>query len=637
MKTGKITLFVTVTLLILSLVTPVAADMLDTDAIPPVVATSGSFDTTYKTRLDFSLSGGSLTDAEWSLSQMQAGYALFGTVMEGEAISLAITGIQSPVPDENPNATLVFNSLHMTLSFRDANGQLIGAEQRYSSGNVQESSISHQLGGSVPAGARSVTIIGGFKCRWTTSVVAEESVGITVKLKVEEGTTAMPVTTETTGVIAPATEPESNPDPVQTHTFGTGPDAATDPGEGDPSDEDPADPWSYNPWVHASPLVTLAIALISVLAAIFGGAIGSAGAAGAVGGAAGAASATVDPEGAAADLGQEPESRVITVSPHGAQILIVRDPVTGEWINSETGNPFDLKAHERNLPGQVDQYREYQQRNQELEKKGETAMHGVYRQLRQEEIAREEAIKQQSKDDRLRVRFGTTDRTKAWSEFEKSQALEQHMVDVWTRAADNIQGAETTAGNVEWAADTFIDGAANATGPIGKAIRAGYKVSKGIGGTMAEDGISFRSAVSGAVKGGTDAVSDFVQSRKWKIAWTAGGEFTGQVIAKGSEGVGSGLVDGAVKAGLDALPDAFGKDYGADTALKNLKNGKVRVSFKSNQGRWIGKVLNKDSADKFIKKKLTDNLKYTAIKGTGTFVNKEIVKPFITDPLKKKF
>ncbi len=70
----------------------------------------------------------------------------------------------------------------------------------------------------------------------------------------------------------------------------------------------------------------------------------------------------------------EPESMVVRTTAGGAETLIVRDPATGEWVNAETGNPFDLESHRKNFPQQMKEYEEYVEHNAELEKTGQTAM-----------------------------------------------------------------------------------------------------------------------------------------------------------------------------------------------------------------------------------------------------------------------
>ncbi|MPM25728.1 hypothetical protein SDC9_72228 [bioreactor metagenome] len=70
----------------------------------------------------------------------------------------------------------------------------------------------------------------------------------------------------------------------------------------------------------------------------------------------------------------QPESMVIQTSARGAQTLITRDPATGGWVNAETGNPFDLEAHQRNFPQQAKELEDFIKHNAELERTGQTAM-----------------------------------------------------------------------------------------------------------------------------------------------------------------------------------------------------------------------------------------------------------------------
>jgi len=194
----------------------------------------------------------------------------------------------------------------------------------------------------------------------------EESVAVMVNLEVEseeETAPIVPAPEEPSEIIPAPEDPEYYP-PVD---------------DSEPSDSE----WEYG-WPecenceedeaseHAGPLATALISLIAAIAAALGGAAGGA-AGGVVGGLAGATSTA------------EPESMVVTVSPNGAQILIVRDPVTGGWVNAETGNPFDLEAHQKNFPEQQKQHEEFISRNEELEKAGKTAIQQAL-----DEIARNE-------------------------------------------------------------------------------------------------------------------------------------------------------------------------------------------------------------------------------------------------------
>ncbi len=349
-----------------------SAELLDKDASPAEVVTSGSFESTSQTRMDFSVSGGTLTGAGWSYGRHYAIYSLSGTCKEGEAISLSVTGTQAPGVDD----ALVFNILTVKLTFRDGNYDIIGEEQSYTSDAVKSSPLSYQMEAAVPSGAKTVAITGTFNCRWATSVVVEESVAVMVNLEVEseeEAAPIVPAPEEPSEIIPAPEDPEYYP-PVD---------------DSEPSDSE----WEYG-WPecenceedeaseHAGPLATALISLIAAIAAALGGAAGGA-AGGAIGGLAGTTSTA------------EPESMVVTVSPNGAQILIVRDPVTGGWVNAETGNPFDLEAHQKSFPEQQKQHEEFIKHNEGLEKTGKTAIQQALDQISRNEKEGFDAIQKE--------------------------------------------------------------------------------------------------------------------------------------------------------------------------------------------------------------------------------------------------
>jgi hypothetical protein len=275
---------VMILLVILGLPLTVSAEMLDKYADPPVVVSSGSFEATYKTHLDFSLSGGTLTSAQWTLIPMYAIYSPSGTIKEGETVSLSLTGTQHAIADEN----LVFNNLNMKLTFFDGNDKVIGDEQTYSSGNVKNSPLSQQIGASVPVGAKKAVINGTFKSRWSTSVVAEEGVAVLVTLMVEEDTGAgLPVESGTT------------------QSSNSGSDWASD---------------DYGSDSEGFPL--------GIVIAVIGGLL-------IIGLGIGGLMRISKPQAAP---GAEPNDVIITDPATGAQTRYVEDPETGEWVDPQRGS-----------------------------------------------------------------------------------------------------------------------------------------------------------------------------------------------------------------------------------------------------------------------------------------------------------
>ncbi|MBU7006561.1 hypothetical protein [Phosphitispora fastidiosa] len=117
----------------------------------------------------------------------------------------------------------------------------------------------------------------------------------------------------------------------------------------------------------------------------------------------------------------EPESMVVQTSARGAQTLIVRDPATGGWVNAETGNPFDLEAHQKNLPKQTKDFDNYIKHNEELEKTGQTAMQQALDEIEKKHQSEFEAI-QKEIDQRRREQLAREQESLEWQQ-EHAQKL----------------------------------------------------------------------------------------------------------------------------------------------------------------------------------------------------------------------
>lgn len=110
---------------------------------------------------------------------------------------------------------------------------------------------------------------------------------------------------------------------------------------------------------------------------------------------------TTETESSGNSIPVEPESMVIQTNPLGSETLIIRDPVTGGWINAESGNPFDLDAHRRNFPQQMKGYEDYINRNNELEKTGQSAMQQALDDIDRKNRQEFEAIQKQIDNRRM--------------------------------------------------------------------------------------------------------------------------------------------------------------------------------------------------------------------------------------------
>lgn len=117
----------------------------------------------------------------------------------------------------------------------------------------------------------------------------------------------------------------------------------------------------------------------------------------------------------------QPESMVIQTSARGAQTLITRDPATGGWVNAETGNPFDLEAHQRNFPQQAKELEDSIKHNAELERTGQTAMQRALDEISRREQENFEAI-QKEINQRWREQLAREQESLEW-EQEHAQKL----------------------------------------------------------------------------------------------------------------------------------------------------------------------------------------------------------------------
>ncbi|MFA9424642.1 MAG: hypothetical protein ACERLG_13765, partial [Sedimentibacter sp.] len=167
-------------------------------------------------------------------------------------------------------------------------------------------------------------------------------------------------------------------------------------------------------------------------------------------------------------------------------------------------------------------------------------------------------------------------------------------------------------------ADTAVDGLSTIT-PGGKYIKAGYKVTKGIAGTMADKGVSKASLYEGSIKGGADAIADaeyFGNNPLKKAVLTVAGEAVGSAVGESNRPNGDwikagkeGAIDGAFKAIVGAATDKVAGDTnivlpkGATNILPTMKNV----------------LVNKSSASKI----------------GGALTDEFIVKPKIVNPIKK--
>lgn len=296
-------------------------------------------------------------------------------------------------------------------------------------------------------------------------------------------------------------------------------------------------------------------------------------------------------------LPQEPETMVLKTSANGAESLFVKDPVTGEWVNSETGGVLDLEKYPEAME-QMQQNKEWSAaREEEIQSQGgsehDKALHKNMEEIRQKE-------KQDAYENTLRKKYGTDDLEKIGEIVKERKARAEEWAETWRRN-DKVLGAmEVGAVAVGTAADVGIDGLSTIV-PGGSGIKAGYKVLKGVAGTMAEAGAKGKDAFTlaniaeGTIKGVADAALDKMPggdglvgealSTVGKGALTMAGEGAGAgagAALRGEdvgEAVSKGLKDGAYKAAAGFVTDKVAgglpnpiMSRGSFKAVPNLKN-----------------------------------------------------------------
>ena len=297
-----------------------ADEMLDIWESPASIFRSGSFESTDKTRMDFSFEGGTLTGASWTSGRHAAIYSLEGTFKEGEDISISIKGTEAPGIDEQSH---VFNCLEVELIFLDKGSNYIGEPIKYWSDYVKDEVLSFAGGSPVPKGTVQVSARGYYKCRWATPyIVVEEKVGVYITLKPEKIPPAAIVTPTATPTPKPTPEPE----------------------EPEKKDLKPVvqvedDPVSETEGEESTPIKTAAIIGIAATVA----AMGAAGAAGATGGSAGAESAAAQKALEEAARNKTGDYRMVVYKTFGDTIEFNKtgqevyariesvDPATGMW------------------------------------------------------------------------------------------------------------------------------------------------------------------------------------------------------------------------------------------------------------------------------------------------------------------
>ena len=206
----------------------------------------------------------------------------------------------------------------------------------------------------------------------------------------------------------------------------------------------------------------------------------------------------------------------------------------------------------------------------------------------------------------------------------------------WNEYDSTLAKGEAAAQMTLVAADTAIDGLANITGPAGKKVRAGYKVIKGMATGASEayaSGDSMtKGAISGLVKGGADAASDYISNEKYKAGLSVGAEIIGGAITEGGEGAVKGLKNGIYNVAVGTITDRLGGGgYGNDVSLVTQAGGKTAVIITASGGQTLTRIVSTNTAHNLVKSKLINQGYQSGVKGASGLLNEMVVKPALTD------
>lgn len=269
---------------------------------------------------------------------------------------------------------------------------------------------------------------------------------------------------------------------------------------------------------------------------------------------------------------------------------------------------------------------------------------------RQEELIRQQEARRQAQEElnRLRSERESHDRyiQKLCGKYQTTpdklrDAISQQMGaseregKFWTRCIQyekELAIAEMAAKVVLIGCDTAIDGLANCTGAVGKGIRTGYKIVKGVAGNMADKGISQEAFAGGLVKGGADAATDYLDNAWVKAGTTIAGETVGEAATDGWSGAGQGFVNGVFNAGVNAgLDKIAGKGYGSEVMGGPGRQYGMEMGDLSGLTRWRpgqGAAIEKD-VSRLVAGKMVRQIRQSAIKGAGALGTEWTVKPLV--------
>lgn len=322
-----------------------------------------------------------------------------------------------------------------------------------------------------------------------------------------------------------------------------------------------------------------------------------------------------------------PQSMTVVTGIDGKTSTYEYNSGTGKWVNPETGGEFNESQYnelQKNLPGN--------QAAQDTER--DKIARGDTEQDRQ--LAKMVADqKEKAYLDKIMKKYGVESRADAEAIITKNMATEQARSEKWQTIGKIAAVGEHVATGVVMGADAALDFLASQTGPAGKVINAGYKITKSIASEVADKGYANSSIKGAAIKGIADAATDFTENKVLKGALTIGGETLGNYTAAkpGEEwdSIADGLVNGTVKVGSGLITDKLaGPGFGDQMSITKLTGGKVRVALNTD-GKWMGAVVKASTGQRILDNKVTSQIVQSGTKIGSAALDNYVVKPYFTD------
>ncbi len=338
-----------------------------------------------------------------------------------------------------------------------------------------------------------------------------------------------------------------------------------------------------------------------------------------------------------------PDTKTLPTGIDGKTSTYELDRETGEYVNPLTDGVLDEYVYEKVVKPNLEKDQAFVDEQRRKIAAGDTAQDRALEKMLAEEKQDAAELKQQEYKERIMKKYGATTEDELKSNIKEMQKRETESAANWNMIGNIARAGEIGAVVTGAVCDTAVDFMGDRLGVAGRVIRAGYKVTKGVAGDMAESGVSWKSAESGFVKGGFDALTDFTGNKWAKGALTVSGEtlggFVGADDGKQMEGAASGFVGGVVKVGTGWVTDkAVGKfaggGWGDDISLGTPSKGFTQVV--TTQGkRLITSTMTTKQARELAAQKIGNATKESAIKVATATADYFGVKPVFTDPVAK--